>query len=75
MGKGFSIPNTSYGFDLLLWQKLRQRLDEINPHTVIFAIETACNLWPFLASDVFLPLARQSFLLSPSRLAHTEASS
>lgn len=49
IGKGFAIPNTYDGFHVLLWQKLRQRLDEINSDEVIFAIETACNLWLCLA--------------------------
>lgn len=41
MGRGFSFANTYHGFHILLWQKLRQRLDEVKPGQVVFAIETA----------------------------------
>ncbi|MFQ5641940.1 MAG: transposase, partial [bacterium] len=49
VGKGFSISNTHEGFHHFLWKKLAQRVEEINPETVVFAIETACNLWVNLA--------------------------
>ncbi len=49
VGKGFSISNTHEGFRHFLWKKLAQRVEEINPKTVVFAIETACNLWVNLA--------------------------
>lgn len=49
LGKSFSFAHNHKGFTETLWHKLRERLDEINPESVIFAIECSCSLWTLLA--------------------------
>ena len=48
LGKSFSFQNTHTGFTETLWHKVKQRFEEINPESVIFAVENSCNLWPQL---------------------------
>ena len=43
--KSFSFQNSSTGFKETLWDKLKHKLEEINPESVIFAVENSCNLW------------------------------
>lgn len=52
MGKSFCVPVSHDGYHQRLWQKLGQVLPTITPEQVVFAIETACNLWPTLAASL-----------------------
>jgi len=49
LGKSFSFAHDHKGFTETLWMKLHERLDEINPQNIIFAIECSCRLWTLLA--------------------------
>ncbi|MFQ5675975.1 MAG: IS110 family transposase [bacterium] len=48
LGKSFSFQNSSTGFRETLWHKLKHRLEEVKPESVVFAVENSCNLWPQL---------------------------
>lgn len=45
LGKSFSFQNNHTGFKQTLWTKLKQQFEEVNPESVIFAVENSCNLW------------------------------
>jgi len=48
-GSSFSFPVTSTGYGETLWRTLAKVLKSWKPEEIIFAIETACNLWETLA--------------------------
>ena len=49
VGKSF-IFNVNYdGYTHELWKKLGKLITEIDPNHVVFAVETACNLWQTLS--------------------------
>jgi transposase len=49
IGKTFSFDTSHEGYATTLWHKIRQLVPNCNPHNVVFAIETSCNLWLTLA--------------------------
>ncbi|MGA9115315.1 MAG: IS110 family transposase [Bacteroidota bacterium] len=49
MGGSFSFPVSSTGYGETLWRGLSKILKSWEPACLVFAIETACNLWETLA--------------------------
>jgi len=49
LGKSFSFPVNTDGFQTLLWKNVAKVLPNCNPQNTIFALETSCNLWQTLA--------------------------
>ena len=49
VGKSFSFRVNFDGFNLTLWKKLKNTIAQPTPQSVVFAIETSCNLWKTLA--------------------------
>lgn len=49
IGKTFSFDVSHEGYSTTLWHKVRLLVPNCNPDTVVFAIETSCNLWLTLA--------------------------
>jgi len=45
LGKSFSFPVTNEGYTALLWRNIDKCLGPCNSDTVVFAVETSCNLW------------------------------
>jgi transposase len=74
--QGVQLSN-SFGFDVScegytdhLWKKVTKILPTCNPHSVIFAVETSCNLWQTIA--FYLHQQGYSVLLvSPLTTYHT----
>jgi transposase len=50
IGSSFSFPTTHTGYGEKLWQGLSKIIKTWEPEELVFAIETACNLWETLAS-------------------------
>lgn len=48
-GKSFSFRVDHEGFNIVLWKKLESALSECLPEKVVFAVETAYNLWKTIA--------------------------
>jgi transposase len=70
MGKAFTFQVNYDGYTSELWKKLGKLISEIDPNHVVFAVETACNLWQTIA----VYLARCGFmvlLVSPLTTKHT----
>ena len=49
VGKSFSFRVNFDGFNLTLWKKLKNTIAQPTPQSVVFALETSCNLWKTLA--------------------------
>ena len=49
VGKSFSFPASSDGYTLALWKNIEKCLSPCNKDTVLFAVETSCNLWQTIA--------------------------
>ncbi len=45
LGKTFPFDVSHEGYTNTLWHKLRQIVPNCNPQSVVFAVETSCNLW------------------------------
>ena len=52
-GASFSFPVSAPGFGETLWRAVGKILPSFGPQDLIFAIETACNLWETLAFFLF----------------------
>jgi len=52
-GGSFSFPVNASGYGEILWRCIAKILPSFGPHDLIFAIETACNLWETLAFFLF----------------------
>lgn len=52
-GGSFSFPVTTAGFRETLWRSIAKILPSCDCQNVVFAIETACNLWDPLACFLF----------------------
>lgn len=48
-GSSFSFPVSATGYGEALWRNMAKVLPTCNAQNVVFAIETACNLWETLA--------------------------
>jgi hypothetical protein len=48
-GASFSFPVTATGYGEILWRNIAKVIPSCNVQEVVFAIETACNLWETLA--------------------------
>ena len=48
-GSSFSFPVSATGYGETLWRNMEKALPTCNAQNVVFAIETACNLWETLA--------------------------
>ena len=48
-GTSFSFPVTAAGYGEVLWRNIAKVIPSCNVRDVVFAIETACNLWETLA--------------------------
>jgi transposase len=48
-GASFSFPVTATGYGEILWRNIAKVIPSCNAQSVVFAIETACNLWETLA--------------------------
>lgn len=48
-GASFSFPVTAAGYSEVLWRNIAKVIPSCNIRDVVFAIETACNLWETLA--------------------------
>ena len=48
-GSSFSFPVSATGYGETLWRNMAKALPTCNAQNVVFAIETACNLWETLA--------------------------
>lgn len=48
-GASFSFPVSATGYTEVLWRNIAKLIPSCNAQNVIFAIETACNLWETLA--------------------------
>jgi len=52
-GASFSFPVSAAGYSETLWRNIAKVLPTCNAPDVVFAIETACNLWDTLAFFLF----------------------
>jgi transposase len=52
-GGSFSFPVSASGYGETLWRSIAKILPSFGPQDLIFAIETACNLWETLAFFLF----------------------
>jgi transposase len=52
-GASFSFPVNATGFSETLWRSITRILPSCNIHDIVFAVETACNLWETLAYFLF----------------------
>lgn len=52
-GSSFSFPVSATGYGETLWRNIAKVVPSCNAQDVIFAIETACNLWDTLAFFLF----------------------
>jgi hypothetical protein len=43
----FSFPVNSTGYGEILWRNIAKVIPSCNAQSVVFAIETACNLWSY----------------------------
>ena len=50
MGDSFSFKHSYEGFSITLWQKLNELGALADPKTLVFAIESLCNLWQSLSA-------------------------
>ena len=50
MGDSFSFKHSYEGFSITLWQKLNELGALADPKTLVFAIESSCNLWQSLSA-------------------------
>jgi len=48
-GSSFSFPVSATGYGETLWRNMAKVVPNCNVQNVVFAIETACNLWETLA--------------------------
>ena len=48
-GASFSFPVSAAGYGEILWRNIVKVLPSYKPEEIVFAIETACNLWETLA--------------------------
>jgi transposase len=48
-GASFSFPVSAAGYGEILWRNIAKVIPSCNAQSVVFAIETACNLWETLA--------------------------
>ncbi len=59
-GSSFIFQNNTNGYHVDLWRKIKKRIENIDPESVLFAIEASCNLWQkltlFLASKGYTVL-------------------
>ncbi len=44
-GKSFSFQSSYEGYNETLWKKLEEILGSYSPDNLVFAVETACDLW------------------------------
>src|SRR4030042_1596367 len=69
-GKSFTFKTTYQGYHHDLWQRLQQIVPAVENENIIFAIETACNLWQTIA--FYLKAKAYTVLLvSPLSTKHT----
>lgn len=52
-GSSFSFPVSATGYGETLWRCIAKILPSFSPRDLVFAIETACNLWETLAFFLF----------------------
>jgi len=45
VGTPFAFKHSFWGFHVTLWKKLNERLQDVNPENVVFAIEISINYW------------------------------
>ena len=45
IGKSFTLKHDHFGSNITLWNKLKERLDSIDPEKIVFAVEISINLW------------------------------
>lgn len=45
VGTSFSFQTSYEGYNRKLWEKLDERLGSYSPEDLVFAVETACDLW------------------------------
>jgi transposase len=65
INKSFSFPVSAEGFQTVLWKNIAKSLTVCNRQTVIFALETSCNLWQTLAFYLHCTLGYTVVLVSP----------
>lgn len=70
VGKSFTFNTTYQGYHSDLWKRLNKIIPNMDKDTIVFAIETACNLWQTLA---FYLKAKgyHVLLVSPLSTKHT----
>ena len=49
IGSSFSFQTNHTGYHHKLWQGVAKVIEETSPETIVFAVETACNLWETIA--------------------------
>lgn len=70
LGKAFTFKTTYNGYHNNLWKRLNKILPSTGNENIVFAIETACNLWQTLA--FYLNVKGYSVILvSPLSTKHT----
>jgi transposase len=45
VGTSFSFPSNYDGYNNVLWEKIKKEIPDYNTKSVVFAVETSCNLW------------------------------
>jgi len=45
VGNSFSFQHNYYGFHSTLWNKLKERLNTVDPEKIVFAVEISINYW------------------------------
>jgi transposase len=65
LGSSFSFPVSHEGFTVILWKNIAKHLPTCNPATVVFAVETSCNLWQTLAFYLHTTMGYTVLLVSP----------
>ena len=70
IGASFSFPVNNNGFEIILWKNIAKHLPMCNPNTVLFAVETSCNLWQTLAFFLHVVKGYTVVLVSPLSTHH-----
>jgi transposase len=68
--KSFSFSVSAEGFHRELWKNIAKSLPQCNPQSVVFAVETSCNLWQTVAFYLHCVMGYTVVLISPLSTYH-----
>jgi transposase len=71
-GPSFSFQRSYEGYNEKLWEKLHERLGSYSPEDLVFAVETACDLWKTIV-DYLQRKGYQVLLVNPLTTYHSRS--